>query len=70
MDEKNIAKSEKELQEIKGKNSFTIRHKKILIFSVLIAAIGVAVGIAAVVDGINGIKALGDFVTNQILGMQ
>ncbi len=46
------------------------RYKVLLILFGIIGAIGLAIGIAAIIDGINGIKVLGDFVTNQILGMQ
>ncbi len=46
------------------------RHKVLLILLGVIAAIGLAIGIAAIVDGINGITVLGNFITKQILGMQ
>lgn len=52
------------------KPNFFIRHKKLLIISGVILAIGLSIGIAAIVDGVNGIKALGDFITDQILGMK
>ena len=50
--------------------SWIKRHKKLLILIGILAIIGLAIGIAAIVDGINGIKVLGDFVTDQILGMK
>ena len=52
------------------KPDFFIRHKKLLIIIGVMLAIGIAIGIAAIVDGANGIKALGDFITDQILGMK
>lgn len=69
MDEKeNIVTTEQEQEEVK--KPFMKRHKKLLIFLGALAAIGIAIGIAAIVNGLNGIKALGNFVTDQILGMQ
>ena len=57
-------------EKTSGKKSFFVRRKKtIILFCVLLAA-GIATGIAAVADGVNGIKALGGFVTDQILGMK
>lgn len=52
------------------RDKFFIRHKKLVILLSVILAIGLAIGIAAIVDGVNAIKALGDFVTDQILGMK
>lgn len=52
------------------KKNFFARHKKLIIFIGVLLAIGLAIGIAAIVDGANGIKALGDFVSDQILGMK
>ena len=70
MDEQeNIAITEQK-QNTQGKKPFVKHHKKLLIFSGVLAAIASAVGIAAIVNGFDGIKALGDFVTDQILGMQ
>lgn len=46
------------------------RHKKLLIFLGVLFAIGLSIGIAAIIDGVNGIKVLGDFVSDQILGMK
>lgn len=57
-------------QETTPQKPFVKRHKKLLISLGIIVAIGLAIGIAAIVDGINGIEALGDFVTDQILGMK
>lgn len=45
-------------------------HKKLWIFLGVLAAIGIAVGIAAIAGGVDGIKRLGEFVSDQILGMQ
>lgn len=68
-EQENIVTTEPE-QEKEVKKPFVKRHKKLLIFSGVLAAIGIAIGIAAIANGVNGIKALGDFVTDQILGMQ
>lgn len=70
MDEQeNIVTTEQE-QEKEVKKPFLKRHKKLLIFLGVLATIGIAIGIAAIINGVDGIKALGDFVTDQILGMQ
>lgn len=45
------------------------RHRKLIILFVMFSLIGLSIGIAAIIDGINGINILGGFVTNQILGM-
>ena len=52
------------------KTSVWDRHKKLLIFMSILAVIGIAIGIAAMIDGWKGVEALGNFVTDQILGMQ
>lgn len=52
------------------KNSFWKRHKKLIILIAVILVIGLTIVIAAIIDGINGIKALGSFITDQILGMK
>lgn len=68
--QENITTSERE-QPIKAeKKSFLKRRKKLLILSGVVASIGIAIGIAAIMDGWNGIKTLGNFATDQILGMQ
>lgn len=46
------------------------RYRALLILFGILVAIGLAIGIAAIIDGVKGIRVLGDFVTNQILGMQ
>lgn len=67
MDETESAReSEREGQE-KGK---AVRTKKRWIVCGVIAAVGLAVGIAALADGVSGIKALGTFISDQILGMK
>lgn len=48
----------------------TKKSKAPFILLGIAVAIGAAVGIAAVVDGVDGIKALFDFITGQILGMK
>ena len=65
----NLTDTAQEIQPVKKKNFFA-RHKKLVILISILFAIGLAIGIAAIVDGINGIKVLGDFVTDQILGMK
>lgn len=71
MDEQeNMATNKNELQEQEAKNPSQNRRKKLWILLGIIAAIGVAIGIAAIADGVNGIKALGNFITDQILGMK
>lgn len=44
--------------------------KKRFIFAAVILAACLAVGIAAIINGIDGVNALGSFVTDQILGMK
>ena len=68
-EQENIATTEQE-QEKEVNLPFVKRHKKLLIFLGVLAAIGIAIGIAAIISGVDGIRALGDFVTDQILGMQ
>lgn len=65
----NLAEVPQEVQPAKKKNFF-VRHKVLVILISVIIAIGLAIGIAAIVDGVNGIKVLGDFITDQILGMK
>ncbi len=69
-EQENMATNKNELQEQETKNLSQNRRKKIWILLGIIAAIGAAVGIAAIADGVNGIKALGNFITDQILGMK
>ena len=52
------------------KKPFIKRHKVFLIFLGIMAAVGIAIGIAAIVDGVRGITALGNFISDQILGMK
>ncbi len=68
-EQENITTTEQE-QEKEVNLPFVKRHKKLLIFLGVLAAIGIAIGIAAIISGVDGIRALGDFVTDQILGMQ
>lgn len=71
MDElENTETNEYVLQEQETKKTSENRRKKLWIFLGIVAAIGAAVGIAAIADGVNGIKALGNFITDQILGMK
>lgn len=65
----NLAEVPQEVQPEKKKNFF-VRHKILVILISVILAIGLAIGIAAVADGVNGIKVSGDFITDQILGMK
>ena len=62
--------AEEEQTNPKKKEIFAKRHKKLLIFLGVLAAIGIAVAIAALADGIKGIQTLGNFITDQILGMK
>lgn len=71
MDEReNTETNEYVLQEQETKKTSEYRRKKLWIFLGIVAAIGAAVGIAAIADGVNGIKVLGNFITDQILGMK
>lgn len=70
-----MEKNEEFLEKVKDKeknfgHSYFKRHKKLFIFLIIIIVTGFAVGIAAIIDGLNGIKILGNFITDQILGMQ
>lgn len=71
MDEReNMETNEYVLQEQETKKTSENRRKKLWIFLGIVAAIGAVVGIAAIADGVNGIKVLGNFITDQILGMK
>ena len=59
-----------EKESIEEKSQKSKKLKKRWIFLMVVAVIALAVGIAAIVDGVNGIEALGSFVTDQILGMK
>ena len=61
---------EEEKNKTKSIKSWVKRHFKLLIFILILAMIGAAIGIAALVNGIEGIKALGSFISEQILGMK
>lgn len=69
-EQENMATKKHALQEQETKRSSQKRRKKIWILSGIVAAIGAAIGIAALADGVNGILALGNFITDQILGMK
>lgn len=62
--------TEQETTDQEKEKSFFKRHKKLIIFIGVILLIGLAIGIAAILDGVSGIKALGSFITDQILGMK
>jgi hypothetical protein len=47
-----------------------LKHKKLIIFLSVIGIIALIVSIAAIINGLAGIKAFGDFITLQILGMK
>lgn len=64
-----VEMQDEQKQPVKKKIWFA-RHKVWTGLIIAIVLIGLAIGIAAAVDGVNGIKALGDFVTDQILGMK
>ena len=46
------------------------KHKKLVVLLCIIFTIGMTIGIAAIIDGVNGIKTLGAFVSDQLLGMK
>lgn len=46
------------------------KAKVAIVLSCIAATIGLTIGIAAAVDGVDGIKATGDFISNQLLGMK
>ena len=70
MKDKKVDKTENNVLQQTEKRSWYNKHKVLLIFLGILVAIGLAIGIAAIVDGVNGITLLGDFITKQILGMQ
>ena len=55
MEEKNLRK-----QQITEKKYFFKKHKKMFVFLSLIFGIIIAIGIAAIIDGTNGIKKFGN----------
>lgn len=69
-EQENLSAKEQTRQEEKGRTNFVKRHKKIVILLGILAAIGIAIAIAAIADGIKGIETLGNFFTDQILGMK
>ena len=69
-EQENMATKKHALQEQETKRSSQKRRKKIWILLGIVAAIGAAIGITALADGVNGILALGNFITDQILGMK
>lgn len=69
-EQENMATKKHALQEQETKRSSQKRRKKIWILLGIVAAIGAAIGIAALADGVNGILAPGNFITDQILGMK
>lgn len=69
-EQENMATKKHALQEQETKRSSQKRRKKIWILLGIVAAIGAVIGIAALADGVNGILALGNFITDQILGMK
>lgn len=46
------------------------RHTAIWIMCAFVSVVGIAIAIAAIVDGVAGIRALGKFVSDQLLGMR
>lgn len=69
MEEKNRTETGSERKE-PFQRPFWARRKKWLIFTGILAGIGAAVAVAAAVAGADGIKALGTFISDQILGMK
>lgn len=64
-----VEMQDEQKQPVKKKIWFA-RHKVWTGLIIVIVLIGLAIGIAAAVDGVNGIKAFGNFITDQILGMK
>ena len=64
-----VEMQDEQKQTVKKKIWFA-RHKVWTGLIIAIVLIGLAIGIAAAVDGVNGIKAFGNFITDQILGMK
>lgn len=62
-----MAKLEKPESKIK---LWISNHTKIIVLVSILFAFALAIGIAAIIDGISGIRALGDFVSDQLLGMK
>lgn len=63
------SESEEQISATTKKQSCFTRHKKLIVFLAVITAIVLAIVIAAIIDGWKGVKALGNFLTNQVLGM-
>lgn len=70
MDNNNSHMVEKDKEEQTPSKSFFKRHKILIGFMAVLFAVGIALGIAAIIDGISGIKSLGNFLSVQILGMK
>ena len=61
---------EREVRKEEEKKTVRRGRKKLWIFLGVMAGVGMAIGVAAVADGVNGIKNLGTFVTDQVLGLR
>ena len=70
MDNNKSQMVEKSKEEQTPSKSFITRHKILIGFLAVFLAAGFALGIAAFIDGISGIKSLGNFLSVQILGMK
>lgn len=62
--------NEQNVSALTKKHNSLFKHKKLIALFAVLIAIAVAIGIAAIIDGWNGVKALGNFLTDQVLGMQ
>ncbi len=70
MDEHDKFATNDQKQNDEQQKCFVNRRKILFILLGVIAAIGIMIGIAAILDGVNGIKVLGNFISDQILGMK
>lgn len=65
----NIKEKEMQTKSSKAKD-FVLRHKALAAIVIIALVIAIAVSIAAIVNGVQGIKDLGNFVSDQLLGMK
>lgn len=52
------------------KDTLWQKRKKLFITLIIVLGIGLMYAVAAIIDGFKGMKALTDFITNQLLGMK
>lgn len=65
-----MVENESGKENVKKGRRISGRKKRIIVFLSVILLISIAIGIAAGIDGWQGIKKLGEFIADQILGMQ